>query len=238
MTEKDSLFLTIDQAVNAVCLDFHQYGPQMLLFCEIMPLISGGRTVVKEDIRKNGAWISVSGQKHMRWMQWAQLVDHLCASLKNADISPELLASVCARVFQARAYPEIDPGSGRQGIRIETGMERYHCRQCGRCCRVLDYRNELTEADVQTWREQGRTDILKWVGVFRGENGKTVYRIWMIPGTRKMADTCPFLKKIPSQNRWVCKIHQVKPAICRQYPVTRKHALMTGCPGFDNSGHG
>lgn len=55
----------------------------------------------------------------------------------------------------------------------------------------------------------------------------------MIPGKNQLADTCPFLKKIPAENRWVCKIHDIKPAICRRYPVSRKHAVMTGCPGFD-----
>ncbi|OQY08333.1 MAG: hypothetical protein B6I22_00910 [Desulfobacteraceae bacterium 4572_123] len=45
--------------------------------------------------------------------------------------------------------------------------------------------------------------------------------------------SCPFLKKIPSENRRLCAIHDIKPAICRQYPVSRKHALITGCPGFD-----
>ena len=36
--------------------------------------------------------------------------------------------------------------------------------------------------------------------------------------------------------RSVCTIQDVKPGICRQYPSSRKHAVMTGCPGFQGSG--
>jgi Fe-S-cluster containining protein len=119
------------------------------------------------------------------------------------------------------------------GVRIETGMEDFSCRQCGGCCTSLDYHHELTEEDVAQWERLGRTDILKWVRRIEGEGRHKAYRIWTVPGTTRLADVCPFLKKIPSENRWECLIHDVKPAICRQYPLTRKHGIMTGCPGFD-----
>jgi Fe-S-cluster containining protein len=47
-----------------------------------------------------------------------------------------------------------------------------------------------------------------------------------------MNEVCPWLTKIPTQNRWECQIHGVRPAVCRQYPGSRKHAEITGCPGF------
>ena len=78
----------------------------------------------------------------------------------------------------------------------------------------------------------GRDDVLKWVGVYRNDRNRTVYRIWTIPGTRRLASVCPFLEHEPTENHWLCQIHEVKPTICRNYPVSRKHALMTGCPGF------
>jgi uncharacterized membrane protein YhaH (DUF805 family) len=56
---------------------------------------------------------------------------------------------------------------------------------------------------------------------------------WVIPGTNEFAPSCPFLKRGGSPHQWICSIHDVKPDICRNYPVSRKHALMTGCPGFD-----
>ena len=83
------------------------------------------------------------------------------------------------------------------------------------------------------WEQTGRSDVLEWVGAFKKDGRETVYRIWMKPGTRTFAETCPFLQKIPHENKWICRIHDVKPRICREYPVSRKHAIMTGCPGFE-----
>ena len=63
-------------------------------------------------------------------------------------------------------------------------------------------------------------------------NGKLGYRIWVDPETGEMIDKCPFLKHLPDENRWLCRIHDVKPVFCREYPVSRKHGRMTGCLGF------
>ncbi|MBW1800093.1 MAG: YkgJ family cysteine cluster protein [Deltaproteobacteria bacterium] len=229
---RDSIFLTMEQALEAVCIDFRQYAPQTLLFCAIIRLISGGETQVKRDMRKNGVWISMPGRPNMRWMDESELVDYVCEIFTGADLNPELLSSVCARVFQTRAFPAVHPETGQAGIRIETGMEDFNCRQCGQCCRSLDYRKEVRAEDVTLWRELGRTDILKWVGVIKRGGRETAYRIWVTPGTGAVAEGCPFLKREASKNRWYCGIHDVKPEICRQYPASRKHAIMTGCPGF------
>ena len=75
--------------------------------------------------------------------------------------------------------------------------------------------------------------ILERVMVIRQRDGTVAYRIWMDPETRKIQDGCPWLKKDSESNRHLCLIHDVRPAICRQYPGSRKHARMTGCPGFD-----
>ncbi len=235
MVEKEHIFLTIDQALQAICNDFRQYNPQIMLFCGIIRLISNGDTVVTRDRKKNGAWISTGGHQNMRWMDGPELVDYLCETVTTADLNSERLSAVCARVFQTHAFPDIHPETGQAGIRVETGMEEFHCLQCGRCCRSLDYSKELTAQDVAKWQALGRTDILKWVGVFKGHGHKTAYRIWMIPGTTQPARECPFFQKMPSENRWTCRIHDVKPAICRQYPASRKHAVMTGCPGFERT---
>jgi Fe-S-cluster containining protein len=47
---------------------------------------------------------------------------------------------------------------------------------------------------------------------------------------------CPWLRKVPGQNRYVCRIHDLKPDHCRRYPRSRRHVERTGCPGFDRSG--
>ena len=124
--------------------------------------------------------------------------------------------------------------TGQPGIRVLTGMEDFACHQCGKCCQRLDYHNEITADDVAYWKQAGRSEILDWVGTFQKNDREALYRIWIKPGTRTFAETCPFLKKKPHENRWICLIHDVKPQICRQYPVSRKHAIMTGCPGFEH----
>ena len=232
MVKKESLFLTPEKALEAICRDFRQYDPQIMLFCQIIRLISGGSIVSKREGRKNGAWISLPGRRNMHWMEGPEMVEYLCKSLEPEELSLPLLASICARVFQTRTYVKVDYATGREGIYFETGMEDFVCKQCGHCCSTLDYHREITEQDVTRWQELGRSDILQWVGVFEGESNKKSYRIWTKPGSTELAETCPFLKRISSENRSVCLIQDVKPGICRQYPFSRKHAVMTGCPGF------
>jgi Fe-S-cluster containining protein len=234
MEDKKHIFLTNEHVVKAICNDFRQYEPQVLLFCEVMRLLPGGESGVKMELHKKGAWVSAPDSRNLRWMEGSELAEHLCTTLAAIDFEPELLAAIASRVFQTRVVPDVDPKTGQPGLSIETGIEGYSCRQCGHCCLSLDYRDEIRVEDVERWQALGRTDILEWVGVFKGEGQKTVYQIWIQPGTREVAEKCPFLQKDAATNRWLCRIHDVKPAICRQYPVSRKHALMTGCPGFDD----
>jgi Fe-S-cluster containining protein len=231
--EKPSIFLSLDEAVEAIQIDFRQYAPQWMLFSSILKLITDQKAYIAAEPANNGAWLHEEGRPAMRWLDGPALIEHMCRTVAGAHWTPELLASVCSRVFQNRAVVDAATRKDTVGIRIQTGMEAFECRQCGRCCRNLDYHNELTAEDVARWKALDRNDILKWVGTFKtGEREKTTYRIWITPGTRKLAEICPFLKKVPTENRWICGIHDVKPAICRNYPVSRKHATMTGCPGF------
>lgn len=230
--KRDSIFLTAEQALDAICIDFRQYEPQLMLFGEVLRLISHGRIHLKREHGKNGAWVSQPGRRNMRWLEGPDLIAYMCKAVQDADMTPELLVAVCSRVFQARARLSVDSHSGREGILIDTHMEAYNCRQCGRCCQNLDYHNEVTAEDVERWRSLGREDILERVGITRKDGREIGYRIWTQPGTGQVADTCPFLKKEPTSNRWQCRIHEVKPAICRNYPISRKHAVMTGCIGF------
>lgn len=231
--EHQSIFLSLDEAIEAVQIDFRQYAPQWMLFSSVLKLITGQKAYIAAEPAGNGAWLHEEGRPAMRWLEGPALIDYMCRTMAGTHWTPELLASVCSRVFQNRAVVDTDTRNGNRGIRIHTGMEAFKCRQCGRCCRDLDYHNELAAEDVDRWNVLGRKDILNWVGIFKtGERETTHYRIWMTPDTRELAEVCPFLKKVPTENRWICSIHDVKPAICRNYPVSRKHATMTGCPGF------
>jgi Fe-S-cluster containining protein len=231
--EKKSILLTVKEAIDAIIIDFRQYEPQVMLFCSIIGLISNNDVHFKREPGKDGVWVNCSGRAAMRWLEGADLVEYMCTAIRQTDWTIELLAAVCSRVFRGRAQPAVNPETGQEGLQIETQMASFVCRQCGRCCRSLDYHQDVTAADVAHWSALGRNDILRWVDPVTRQNDTVGYRIWVVPGTHQLADTCPFLKKDPTAQRWSCIIHAVKPRICRNYPVSRKHAVMTGCPGFD-----
>jgi Fe-S-cluster containining protein len=225
----DQIHLTRRQAVDAVCRDLRQYEPQVLLMCEILRLLGGPEATVKRDATGEGVWLSTEGRLHPQWFRNDDLPEHVCTMLRTAAHNAGTLAAVCSRVFQTRVRM-LSP----KELTIDTGMEGFACRQCGQCCRDLDYRNEVTADDVERWRRAGRLDILKWVGTARRSDGRCAYQIWVVPGTNRFAEKCPFLKFRSTGNHWSCRIHDIKPAICRNYPVSRKHGLMTGCRGFGN----
>lgn len=235
--EKKAVFLTDEEAVDAIVIDFRHYEPQVMLFCSIIGLIFDNRIHFTREPGKPGVWIGRSGQANMRWLEGDDLVEYMCTAVRDASWTTEKLAAVCSRVFRSRARPGLDPETGQKGLWIETHMEAFDCRQCGNCCRSLDYHHEVTTADVEKWKSLGRDDILRWVDpVTTGNREKQVgYRIWVVPGTHQLAARCPFLKRVPGKDRWICDIHAVKPKICRNYPVSHKHAAMTGCRGFQKS---
>ena len=233
MVNKAFIFLTNQESINAICIDFRQYDPQILLFSEIIRLIADNRIHIKREPGKNGAWINQTGKTNMQWLNGPALVDYMCQAVDRTEWHPKLLAAVCRRVFQTRVAPACSIATGAEGMCIETNMEDYVCRQCGRCCLTLDYHEEVTAEDVALWKALGRKDILQWVDETICDGQNQSYRIWVTPGTQQLAETCPFLKREPATNQLKCQIHDVKPAICRQYPVSRKHAAATGCRGFD-----
>ena len=63
--------------------------------------------------------------------------------------------------------------------------------------------------------------------------GEQIYDIWISPRTGDDVERCPWLRKLPGRNRYICRIHDAKPEHCRIYPQSREHAEKTGCPGFD-----
>ena len=88
MLEKDSIFLTIEQAIEAVCLDFRQYEPQILLFSEIISVLSKGDIIAKREMGKNGIWIRRTGERKMRWLEGPQLIDSMCDILSDSRAGP------------------------------------------------------------------------------------------------------------------------------------------------------
>ena len=104
MVEKDSIFLTMAQAVEAVCLDFRQYEAQVLLFSEILGLLSKTGIIAKRERGQNAIWIRTGGARKMRLYEGTDLIDTLCELLFNSRPDPLLMSSICRRVFREFAY--------------------------------------------------------------------------------------------------------------------------------------
>ncbi len=199
---EESVFLTFDEAREAVCIDFEQYGPQPDQLRRVMEILGAGHSL-PEDEPMGG-------------------VARTLFALHRPG--PDKLLDICTEVFWTRALPGSGPG-GEPGLFVATDMERFECTRCGMCCRALDFHRECTAGDVRVWREAGRDDILEWV---RPEADGT-YRIWVRPGSELVAEVCPWLTQEPG-NVWACSIHDLKPGVCKEYPGSRKHAYKTGCP--------
>jgi Fe-S-cluster containining protein len=230
--DKNTFTLDPQGAIEAICLDLRRYEPQTMLCAELLRIVGNEDSAVKRDPERAGLWIRSARQTKMRYIDGVALIDHVCTVLSNCRLSPQEIAGLCRRVFQTSAQVVAATGGGQVQISIATGMQRFHCRLCGRCCRDLDYHREVTTADVTRWQTQGRDDILKWVGATKADDQEMIYQIWVIPETNRFAEVCPFLKRGPANDQWICAIQETKPEICRQYPFTRKHGVMTGCMGF------
>ncbi|MFP4571944.1 MAG: YkgJ family cysteine cluster protein [Desulfobacterales bacterium] len=237
MDENKYIFLSMKEAVSAIRIDFNHYPPQTGLFMDLCPLILGPDIAVTCD-SQSSLWIKQARGRRTSRMQritYPDLGRLLINTLEKSTPSADLMAEICSRVFLTRAEPSRNGIGAETGIRIDTGMENFKCRQCGRCCRKLDYRNEVSAEDYLNWQELERKDILERIATI-SRNGRIIsYAAWVEPGTRRFADVCPWLvpaDKKDKTGQWVCKIHDIKPEICRQYPGTRKHAQMTGCIGF------
>ncbi|MFY9750725.1 MAG: YkgJ family cysteine cluster protein [Methanoregula sp.] len=108
--------------------------------------------------------------------------------------------------------------------------EEEPCEQCGLCCRIFGPGIAPTAANVYTWMEQGRTDILRWFVAFV-ENGSIPVSCLDLAvddlggvvvfemrdhSTGGYMSVCPFLRRV-AKERYLCGIHAVKPEMCCTY---------------------
>jgi Fe-S-cluster containining protein len=231
---RETIFLTRRETLRAIEIDFQQYRPQLRIWREITPMIMGKATHVIEDFDARRLWLVSGRRRRIRSITAKELGDHLVRGLERSALSLERLALICERIFQTNVWSGALNDGKKKGLCIETGMEEFECKKCGKCCQTLDYHDQLSERDYRFWQELGRRDLLKWVRRVQKNRHEFFYRIWVPPGALAVSDSCPWLSPIKTKTKtlWQCSIHSVKPEICRQYPGTRKHAVMTGCPGF------
>lgn len=94
------------------------------------------------------------------------------------------------------------------------------CNQCGKCC--TNYSNgglSASKGEIEYW-EIHRPDIYRYTS-----DGK----IWMDPDTGKQLELCPWLEKLPDQNKFTCTIYDDRPDDCKSYPVLIEDMIKDGC---------
>lgn len=94
------------------------------------------------------------------------------------------------------------------------------CACCGRCCEFFGGHLQASKRDIARWQREGREDLLSRVNQLGW--------IWVDPQTKKLTDPCPFIEKTPD-NKGLCRIHDTKPDICRDYPtIAHGHRCLGG----------
>lgn len=94
------------------------------------------------------------------------------------------------------------------------------CNQCGKCCiHYADGGLSASQHDIDRW-EDNRPDISQYVG-----GG----RIWISPVTGERMLRCPWLRKLPRQDKYICRIYYDRPEDCRYYPVDIDQMIRDGC---------
>lgn len=94
------------------------------------------------------------------------------------------------------------------------------CNQCGKCCiHYSDGGLSASSSDLERW-ETDRPDIAEYAS-----GGK----IWINPVSGEPLLRCPWLQKLPEQDKYICRIYDDRPDDCRYYPVDIAQMLRDEC---------
>ena len=85
--------------------------------------------------------------------------------------------------------------------------------------------------DVATWIAAKRFDILRWVDPVIGPSAELVgFDIWIGPKTHDYVSKCPWLRKRKGEKLCECAIYDLRPQVCRDFPLDLAHGKKAGCP--------
>ncbi len=94
------------------------------------------------------------------------------------------------------------------------------CTQCGKCCQNYSDGGLSASASEIDWWEENRPDIFRYVS-----EGK----IWIDPVTGQQLVSCPWLRQLPDQEKYICGIYDDRPDDCKYYPVTIEQMMADEC---------
>ena len=230
--EKHIKFITVREAIREI-IDSLLRPDYVEEVAQIFSFLDGGEAKSSKGIdpltqnRVQGIIYKPKGSDEEEFYRWSEFEDLLIPAME--DKFPEDIALVYTKVLWVNSYVGTELKGGELGLWVETEMETFNCKQCGHCCMNLSgaYYNFVLDEDVDRWELEGRYDILKFV-----DQSSFCNDIWINQETGEELGRCPWLKKLPDK-KYICRIHHTKPAHCRNYPHSKRHALTTGCKGFD-----
>ena len=177
------------------------------------------------EIEYEGIWHQPNNSIERTFYDIHDFDNLLKQAFSSKQSSVDDIVKIYQMVMGVKAYIGNGPDK-KTGLWIETEMERFKCTQCGNCCLNLydAFCTTAHEEDLIRWEEEYRFDILEYIHC--GD-------LWISPRTGHDVTRCPWLRKLPNKEIYICRIHDTKPKHCREYPRSKKHALRTGCKGFN-----
>jgi Fe-S-cluster containining protein len=125
-----------------------------------------------------------------------------------------------------KALKSRPPGSVAAVLDVPTWVASA-CTRCGKCCTNEHYMQTLsaTEADLNRWHAEGRTDILKYADVIVPGAGADLW----VTSEGKELSRCPFLRKDRKGGKYKCRIYETRPEACRGYPHSVLQMIRDEC---------
>jgi Fe-S-cluster containining protein len=230
MDKKDKKFISFPHAVDEIINDFRSEPNQYDLFAQVYSFLMGGKTVIGKKkyppfgITYCGIWHKSNQTKKAEFYSLQDFDALLREAFSSKAPAKEDINWIYKTVMDVNAYIGMN-SEGESGIWVETELEKFKCIQCGYCCLDLSgaFSTSADEEDIARWKKEKRWDILEYV---------VGTDLWISPITGEDVIRCPWLRKLPKKNKYICRIHETKPKHCRDYPKSKKHANRTGCNGF------
>lgn len=94
------------------------------------------------------------------------------------------------------------------------------CNQCGKCCKKYSDGGLSATASEIEWWETYRPKIAAYI-----RQGT----LWISPVTGKQMTRCPWLRKLPHQEKYICRIYHDRPDDCKHYPVNIDQMISDDC---------
>ncbi len=79
-----------------------------------------------------------------------------------------------------------------------------------------------SEKDLDVWTLE-KPEVLNYI------YSEDMPDMWLSPITGDELHRCPWLKKYPNRGQYYCRINEVRPGVCRNYPVNVEQMISDGC---------